>query len=175
MGALGFASFSVFWSMLSYHLKSLGHGSGTAGLFGAIGVVGVVVAPLVGGYASGPRPSRINAAALLLCALSFAVFFFGAASLVAVGVGVVLLDLGVQSNLLTNQTVIYGLSPELRSRTTAVYMVVYFLGGAGGTVAGSLAWSSGGWRAVCAMGALFALAGMLPLRGGKADVGRAPA
>lgn len=170
VGALGFASFSVFWSMLSYHLKNLGHGSGTAGLFGAIGVVGVVVAPLVGGYATGPRPSRINVAALLLCAASFAVFSFGAASLVAVGVGVVLLDLGVQSNLLTNQTVIYGLDPALRSRINAVYMVVYFLGGAGGTVAGAVAWSSGGWRAVCATGAVLALAGVLPLLGGKADI-----
>jgi predicted MFS family arabinose efflux permease len=176
IGALGFASFSVFWSMLSYHLKDLGHGSATAGLFGAIGIVGVVVAPLVGGLATGPRPSRINVAALLVAALSFAVFFLGASSLVAVGVGVVLLDLGVQANLLTNQTVIYGLNPELRSRLNAVYMVVYFVGGAGGTVAGALAWSAGGWPAVCATGALLALAGMLPLLGGKADVrGRSPA
>ena len=163
VGAFGFASFSVFWSMLSYHLQGLGHGSGTAGLFGAIGIVGVLVAPLVGGLATGPRPSRINVAALLLCAASFAVFFFGAASLIAIGVGVVLLDAGVQSNLLTNQTVLYGLDPALRSRINAVYMVAYFLGGAGGTVAGALAWSGGGWRAVCATGAVLSLAGMLPL------------
>lgn len=163
VGAFGFASFSVFWSMLSYHLKGLGHGSGTAGMFGAIGIVGVLVAPFVGGLATGPRPSRINVGALLLCAASFAVFFFGASSLIAIGVGVVLLDAGVQANLLTNQTVIYGLDPALRSRINAVYMVGYFLGGAAGTVAGALAWSGGGWRAVCATGAVLSLAGILPL------------
>ena len=163
VGAFGFASFSVFWSMLSYHLEGLGHGSRTAGLFGAIGIVGVLVAPLVGGLATGPRPSRLNVAALLLCAASFAVFFLGATSLVAIGVGVVLLDLGVQSNLLTNQTVIYGLDPALRSRINAVYMVVYFLGGAAGTVASAVAWSGGGWRAVCATGAVLSLLGIVPL------------
>jgi predicted MFS family arabinose efflux permease len=163
MGALGFASFSVFWSMLSYHLATLGHGSGTTGLFGAIGIVGVLVAPLVGRMATGPSPSRLNVAALLTAASSFAVFLLGARSLVAIACGVVLLDAGAQANLLTNQTVIYGLRPELRSRMNAVYMVLYFIGGSLGTVAGALAWSMGGWPAVCATGASCALLGMLPL------------
>jgi predicted MFS family arabinose efflux permease len=168
MGGLGFASFSVFWSMLSYQLATFGHGSGTAGLFGAIGIVGVLVAPLAGRYAIGPRPERLNVAALLAAALSFAVFFLGSRSLVAIGAGVVLLDAGVQANQLTNQTVIYGLAPELRSRLNAVYMVVYFIGGSLGTVASALAWSRGGWPAVCATGAAFALLGLLPLaRGGR--------
>jgi predicted MFS family arabinose efflux permease len=163
MGALSFASFSVFWSMLSYQLATFGHGSGTAGLFGVVGVVGVLVAPLAGRYATGPRPERLNIAALLATALSFAVFFLGSRSLVAMTAGVVLLDAGVQANQLTNQTVIYGLTPALRSRLNAVYMVVYFLGGSLGTVAGAVAWSLGGWTAVCATGASFALLGLTPL------------
>jgi predicted MFS family arabinose efflux permease len=172
VGAFGFATFSVFWSMLSYHLADLGHGSATAGLFGAIGVVGVLVAPLVGPLATKPNPARINVVALLVAALSYALFFFGARSLVAIGAGVVLLDLGVQANLLTNQTVIYGLSPHLRSRLNAVYMVVYFTGGSLGTVAGALAWSLGGWGGVCLTGVALATAGILPLfgeRGSSSD------
>jgi predicted MFS family arabinose efflux permease len=163
IGALSFASFSVFWSMLSYQLATFGHGSGTAGLFGAIGVVGVLVAPVAGRLATGPRPERLNVIALLAVAASFAIFFLGARSLVAIGAGVVLLDAGVQANQLTNQTVIYGLRPELRSRMNAVYMVVYFIGGSLGTVASAVAWSLRGWPAVCATGAVFALLGLLPL------------
>lgn len=163
VGGLGFASFSVFWSMLSYHLANLGHGPATAGLFGAIGIVGVLVAPLVGRLATGPNPSRLNVGALLVTAASFAVFLLGARSLVAIGAGVVLLDAGVQANLLTNQTVIYGLRPELRSRLNAVYMVGYFIGGALGTVLGAFAWSMGNWPAVCATGASCALLAMVPL------------
>ncbi len=129
------------------------------------GVVGVLVAPVLGRLAASPAPARLNVAALLTAALAFAVFLFGARSLVAIGVGVVLLDLGVQANLLTNQTVIYGLNAELRSRLNAVYMVIYFAGGALGTVASAAAWSYRGWPAVCITGAALALAGMLPLLG----------
>lgn len=163
VGACSFASFSAFWAMLSYHLATFGYGSATAGLFGAIGIVGVLVAPIAGRLATGPRPERLNIAALLATAASFVVFALGARSLVAIGAGVVLLDAGVQANQLTNQTVIYGLRPELRSRLNAVYMVTYFIGGSAGTVASAIAWSRGGWPLVCATGGAFALVGLLPL------------
>jgi predicted MFS family arabinose efflux permease len=163
VGACGFASFSVFWAMLSYHLATFGYGSATAGLFGAVGIVGVLVAPIAGRLATGPRPERLNVGSLLATAASFVVFALGARSLVAIGAGVVLLDAGVQVNQLTNQTVIYGLRPELRSRLNAVYMVAYFIGGSLGTVASAVAWSRGGWPAVCATGGAFALLGLVPL------------
>ena len=67
-------------------------------------------------------------------------FWIGGASLIWIGVGVVLMDGGAQANHLTNQTVIFGLSPEERSRVNSIYMVGYFLGGALGTaVAAGLA------------------------------------
>ncbi|AKU99260.1 Major facilitator superfamily (MFS_1) transporter [Labilithrix luteola] len=165
VGALGFASFSVFWSMLSFQLAQIGYGSATAGVFGAIGIVGVFVAPVAGRFATGDRPSRINVAALLLTAASFGLFALSGHSLVLIGLGVVLLDAGVQASHLTNQTVIFGLAPALRSRINALYMVTYFAGGALGTVAASYAWSEGKWPAVCLTGAAFALAAMLPLIG----------
>jgi len=163
VGALGMGSFSIFWSMLSFQLAELGHGSATAGMFGAIGVVGIFVAPLAGRLATGPNPARLNIFGLAVAALSFLVFFLGARSLIAIGIGVVLLDAGVQASHLTNQTVIFGMRPELRSRLNALYMVSYFAGGALGTFAASIAWARGGWPAVCATGAAFAVAGMLPL------------
>ena len=163
IGALGMASFSVFWSMLSFHFGTLGHGSAVAGLFGAIGVVGVLAAPIAGRFASGSTPARVNVLGLGAVALSFLVFSLGARSLVAIGVGVVLLDVGVQSSHLANQTVIYGLSPALRNRLNALYMVAYFLGGTGGTLAASIAWSLYRWPGVCALGAAFAIAGIVPL------------
>jgi predicted MFS family arabinose efflux permease len=161
--ALGMGCSSIFWSMLSYHLADLGHGSAVAGMFGAIGVVGIFVAPLAGRLATGPNPARLNILGLAVSAVSFLVFVLGARSLVAIGLGVVILDAGVQASHLTNQTVIFGMRPELRSRLNALYMVSYFAGGALGTFAASLAWAHGKWPAVCATGAAFALVGMLPL------------
>lgn len=165
VGGLGFASFSVFWSMLSFQLATFGHGSATAGMFGAVGLAGILVAPIAARKATGDAPSRLNVIALAATALSFAVFAVGARSLFLIGAGVILLDAGVQANHLTNQTVIFGLAPELRSRLNALYMVGYFAGGALGTVAASAAWSFGRWPAVCALGGALALLGTLPLRG----------
>jgi predicted MFS family arabinose efflux permease len=168
VGAFGMGSFSIFWSMLSFHLADLGYGSATAGLFGAIGVVGVFVAPIAGRLAVGPSPARINMLGLAVAAASFALFVLGARSLAAIGLGVVLLDAGVQASHLTNQTVIFGMRAELRNRLNALYMVSYFAGGALGTFVGSIAWAAGGWRVVCATGAAVAALGVLPLLGERA-------
>ena len=163
VGAMGFGAFSVFWSMLSFELAEHGHGSATAGLFGVIGVAGILVAPVADRLAMKSRPSLLNVGALALVAASFLVFHVGAASLVAIGAGVVLLDAGSQASHLTNQTVLYGLAPELRSRLNALYMMAYFAGGGAGTAAASVAWSLGKWPLVCAAGAAFAIAGALPV------------
>jgi predicted MFS family arabinose efflux permease len=163
IGALGFGSFSVFWSTLSFHLATLGYGSSTAGMFGAVGVAGVAVAPLVGRLAGRVATTLINAVALATVAISFAVFGASGTSLVALGLGVVLLDTGVQANHLANQTLLLGLRPALRNRINAVYMVTYFIGGALGTAIGAAAWAHAGWLGVCAAGAALALLGLVPL------------
>lgn len=163
VGACGFASFSVFWSTLSFHLERLGHGSSTAGLFGVVGLTGIVVAPVVGRLAGQVPPTRINGAGLAAVMLGFAVFGATGASLASIALGVVLLDAGVQASHLANQTIIFGLDPALRNRVNAVYMVSYFIGGAVGTLAAAFIWERWGWPGVSLLGAAFAGAGLLPL------------
>lgn len=174
VGAFGFASFSVFWSTLSFHLATLGYDSKTAGLFGAIGVVGVIVAPIVGRLAGTVPPLAINACGLIAAAGGFVLFAAGASSLLVLALGVVLLDAGVQASHLANQTVIFGLKPEIRNRLNAVYMVTYFIGGAIGTVSAALTWQHWGWGGVCITGAAFSLLGLLPLVRARASGARAP-
>ena len=163
LGAVGFASFSVFWATLSFQLATLGEGARTAGLFGVLGLSGIVVAAPIGRHADRLGPVRVNAASLSLLAASFAVFVLGARSLPGLAIGVVILDVGMQANHLANQTVIFGLNPALRNRINAIYMVVFFIGGAAGTAVGALAWEVARWNGVCVVGALFSLAGLLPL------------
>ncbi|WP_394838648.1 MFS transporter [Pendulispora rubella] len=167
IGALGFAAFSTFWSTIAFHLASpgLGYGSATAGLLGAVGIVGVMVAPVVGRFASRLGPTRINRFALAVAVTAFALFCAAARSLASIVIGVVLLDAGIQASHLANQMVIYGLRPEQRNRLNAVYMVAYFAGGALGTGVGGLAWSLAGWNGVCAAGAGFLLMSFPLLRG----------
>jgi predicted MFS family arabinose efflux permease len=113
------------------------------------------------------RPTLINGVGLLAAMLAFVVFAAFPSSLVAIGLGVVLLDAGVQASHLANQTIIFGLDPPLHNRINAVYMVSYFIGGALGTVAAALAWERWGWTGVSVLGAACAGAGLLPLVRGR--------
>jgi predicted MFS family arabinose efflux permease len=170
IGALGFASFSVFWSTLSFQLAELGRGPRTAGLYGVLGLVGILVASLVGRHAERWGAVRVIALGLATLALSFAVSALAARSLAGLAVAAVLLDAGMQASHLTNQTVLFGLQPELRNRINAIYMVSFFIGGAAGTAGASLAWDFAQWRGVCWVGGGFALCGLLPLVLGRAAV-----
>lgn len=166
IGGLGFASFSAFWAPLVLHLEALpGHlGAREAGLLGIAGLAGVLAAPAVGRWSDrrgGDR--RINAAALALMVLAWGLMWIFGASLAGLAAGVVLLDLGVQSSHLSNQTIIFALRPEARSRINTVYMVSYFTGGALGAWLGTIAFQHHGWSGTCVVGAIAAAAGVLAL------------
>lgn len=96
------------------------------------------------------------------------IFALSGASIAGLVIGVVVLDVGVQAAQISNQSRIYALKPDARSRVNTVYMVCYFIGGALGSSAGVLAWRAFGWTGMCAAGLLFAaLAGGFHHRGGR--------
>lgn len=132
-------------------------------MFGLIGVTGALVAPLAGRLADRVAAPVLNGGALLLILLAFVLMGLTGATLLGLALGVMLLDAGVQASHLSNQTRIYALHPDLRNRLNAVYMVTYFLGGATGSALGGYAWQHEGWFAVCAVGAAFAVAGIVVL------------
>jgi len=81
-------------------------------------------------------------------------------------IGVIVLDVGVQAEQISNQSRIYALKPEARSRVNTVFMVCYFIGGAVGSGVGAFVWPLFGWVGVSVAGLLFtALAGLNHLRG----------
>jgi predicted MFS family arabinose efflux permease len=165
MQAAMFASFSAFWTILALHLEgpSFGLGADAAGLFGVVGVVGIVAAPVAGRLADQRGNGlvlRLGAGLVVVSWLLFAAWDH-LAGLVA---GVIIMDLGAQSTLISNQHLIYALRPEARSRLNTVFMTTMFAGGALGSIGGMAAWESGGWLAVCVFGGGLALAAMLAQR-----------
>ena len=108
-------------------------------------------------------PRTLNGGALLLIILSFGLMGVSGHSLLALSIGVIVMDAGVQASHISNQTRIYALAADMRNRLNGVYMVIYFLGGAAGSALGSRAWERFGWPGVCAVGASLGVAGLAAL------------
>ncbi|MGC8499020.1 MAG: MFS transporter [Acidimicrobiales bacterium] len=64
-----------------------------------------------------------------------------------------LLDAGMQGMQITNQSIIYALRPEARSRVNSVYMTFSFLGAAAGSLVSGQLYSRVGWTGDCWVGA----------------------
>ncbi|GAB6844729.1 putative MFS family arabinose efflux permease [Methylorubrum rhodinum] len=161
--ALLFASFNAFWATLALLVEAppFGLTSAGAGLFGVIGVAGALIAPHSGRYSDrrGARPVVI--AGSVFVAAAFAVLALaGQTSLAAIGLGVLLLDIGINGALIANQTRAYALVPGARGRINTVLFTAIFVGGALGAFGGSQAFLHAGWPGVCAVGGSCALAAL---------------
>lgn len=155
-GALGFACFSMLWTSIAFLLDdAYGYDRATVGLFGLLGVAGAVSAQFAGRMADAGRARAATLGFFVTLAVSWAVLALSPQSLAALVVGIVLLDFAVQGAHITNQSEIYRLRPEARSRLTTAYMCVNFTGGVIGSASSALAYDTGGWPAVCAAGAAF--------------------
>lgn len=154
-----FAAFTVFWTILAFRLEQprFGLGADIAGLFGLVGAVGILAAPLAGRFADKHGPTRAVILGAAVTLVSWIVF--GAwGSLAGLVVGVILLDFGMQTALVSNQHIVFSLRPEARSRLNTVLMGAMFLGGALGSALATLAWGAGGWFLVSVLGTTFAAA-----------------
>ena len=63
-------------------------------------------------------------------------------------IAIILLDIAIQSANILNQSRLFAISGEARSRLNTAYITGNFVGGAVGSAAASVLWSAGGWAAV---------------------------
>ena len=85
------------------------------------------------------------------------------AALWALGIGAVVFDLGIQSALISHQTIVFGLDHASRSRLNAVLLTGMFIGMSLGSTLGNAALAHWHWQGVTLLAAVAAL-GSLALR-----------
>jgi predicted MFS family arabinose efflux permease len=160
LGGLAFGCFSVLWTSLAFLLAKppFAYGNAVIGLFGLAGVAGATTASVVGRLADRGHGGRASTASIMVLLISWAILAAGKASVIPLVIGIAALDLGVQGVHISNQSAIYALNADARSRLTTAYMVSYFLGGAILSAATSSLYASAGWDGVCLLGAATAVA-----------------
>ncbi|MBS9437294.1 MFS transporter [Photorhabdus noenieputensis] len=166
-GFLLFAAFNTLWGSLALLLSQppYGWGSDIAGLFGLTGIVGMLASPIIGSLTDRFGGRAIVATGALLVALALGLISGTGHSILFLFAGIILLDLGSRAGLVANQTQLYTLLPDARSRLNTVFMTCYFSGGAIGSSLGAIAawhfswygvaFSGGGCALLAALWALF--------------------
>lgn len=157
-GLLSFGTFSAFWTSMAFLLSNhYRYSTAVIGLFGLVGAAGAVAATAAGRLSDRGWARRSTLVSSLLLVTSWAWLWWGGSALAALIVGVLVLDVGAQGLHITNQGEIYKRRPEARSRLTAAYMVLYFVGGGVGSAGSAFAYDRLGWDGVCLVGGAFAL------------------
>ena len=165
LGGCAFGAFSILWTSIAFLLSGVHgshyhYGNATIGLFGLAGVAGACAAQVAGRLADRGHGAATTMATLVCTLVSWLVLDLGAHSVIVLILGIMVLDLGVQGTQISNQSAIYRLHADARSRITTAYMSAYFLGGVVcSSVTGAL-YASDGWSAVCMFGGLVSLLGL---------------
>jgi predicted MFS family arabinose efflux permease len=173
LGGSLFCCFSAFWTTLVFFLGTppYHYGAEAAGLFGLVGAGGAAGAPLFGRLADRRGPRFAVGLAMISVLVSFVVMWVVGKILVGLIIGVLLMDMGTQAGHIANQTRIYSLDADARSRLNMFYMVCYFVGGAIGSLLGAYAWRLDRWAGVCVFCLLVMLLALAKFAAGR----RAPA
>jgi len=163
MAAIVMAAFNIFWTSIVFVLGAAPFRLDQHGIaiFALVGAGGAVVTPLVGRMADKGIGQRATNIAHVVLFLGFGVAAIGGLVfslpiyllLGLLGLSAVTLDVGVLGNQTIGRHMINLLRPEARGRINAIYVGVFFIGGAIGSTAAGMLWSAGGWAAICLGGA----------------------
>lgn len=156
--AFGFGSMMAIWSCLAFKLAQPPFlaGSEMVGRLGLCGIVGAIVASGLGKLIPrfGIRKFSLCGAILQIGAWTLAIAMGD--SYIGLIAAIILVDVGLQCQQLSNQSGCIQEIPEAANRANTIFMTTYFIGGSLGTFCSGLAWIHLGWLGICFVGLIFA-------------------
>lgn len=163
LAIISFALFSLLWTPLAFVLSNTPYhySDFIIGLFGLAGAAGALGSPIVGRLSDKGKGFLATTIGLILLLASWLPLSLAESSLLALILGVILLDFAVQVTHVSNMNAIYQIRPEARSRMNTGYMVSYFIGGMLGSIASTYLYSNYGWLAIIITGTVLGSLGLL--------------
>jgi len=143
-------SYGAFWATVAPMMLAL-HGFGPAqtGLLAIPGAAGILMSQPAGRWSDRYGAFPIVTAGVCLVLAAYVVLAFAPLWVGAVIVGAALLDTGLRSAMVANQTRITAVAPDARSRFNTVFGAHIWGGNAVGAFLASTALAHWGWLAVC--------------------------
>ena len=155
--AAAFAGFNAAWTSIVLLVTGPRYGFGTSvvGLIALVSAATMLCTPIVGRVIDRWGPDVVTTVSIPGVALSAGVLAFGAlggaAGIAALTIGMLVLDVAMQSGQVANQARVFSIHPEMRSRLNTAYMTCVFLGGSAGSWLGVRAYFTFGWAGVCVL------------------------
>ncbi len=162
-----FAAFSLFWTTTPLLLAGPDYGltQSGIGLFALAGVAGAIAAPLAGRVADRGWSRPATVFAMLCVAVAFLITHIARSgsplSLALLVAAAIVLDFGVQANLVLGYRDLFAFGAAHRSRLNGLYMATFFIAGAIGSGVGGWAYAQGGWPLVSWIGLALPVAALL--------------
>jgi predicted MFS family arabinose efflux permease len=164
-----------FWAVVAPMLATLHQvGPTEAGLMGIPGAAGILVARPAGRWMdrSGAVPIVTTGVCIMIAA--WLVFGFAAWSIAFVVLGAILLDCGLRTAMVANQTLVNAAVPDSRARANTIFGMHAWCGNAVGAFLTSTAFALYGWLAVCGIAMTASVVALL-IHWGVVPIGRAKA
>lgn len=155
-----------FWAVLAPMLATLHHvGPAEVGLMAIPGAAGILVARPAGRWMD--RSGSVPVVTTGVCVVigGWLALGFAAKSIVFVVAGAILLDCGLRTAMVANQTLVNVSVPDSRARANTIFGMHVWCGNAVGALLASTAFALHGWLAVCAIAVFVSLCALFMHRG----------
>ncbi len=160
-----FGAFSLFWTAVPLLLESprFGFSQIGIGVFALVGAGGAIVSPYAGRLADRGKTDLVTGLSLAgACVACLGTLVGGLLTswplLVAAAL---LLDMAAAANLVVGQRAIFAIDAKARGRLNGLYLALFFVGGALGSLVSGYAYALGGWTAVSLAGLVFPVLALL--------------
>lgn len=148
MGGISFSVFTMFWTGLTFLLSSslFSYSATKIGLVGLAGLAGAIGAQPAGLLHDKGWSMQATGIALGLALISIIIAAAGASSIYIILLAVVLIDVAIQAVNVLNQTRIFAVDANSRSRLNTAFVVSNFIGGAIGSSLAGFLWKLNAWQ-----------------------------